>query len=133
MHRSKERFIKIGRAADNDIAINSKTISSYHCTIRLINNRYFIQDLGSTNGTEINGERIKKTVEISKNDSILLANNTELRWGSIEHAFKNKSIKTEQFQKEIVRIGRAADNDVVINNIKVSRYHVEIRKKISIL
>jgi len=129
VHRSKERFIKIGRAADNDIAINSKTISSYHCTIRLINNRYFIEDLGSTNGTNVNGERIKKTVEISKNDSILLANNTELRWGSIEHAFKNKSIKTEQFQKEIVRIGRAADNDVVINNIKVSRYHVEIRKE----
>ncbi len=54
-------IIKIGRAPDNDLVINSDGISRYHAIIRYDRgkDKYFVKDLGSTNGTSINGKKIK--------------------------------------------------------------------------
>jgi hypothetical protein len=50
----------IGRKSENDIIIDNPAISSQHAMLETIRNDIFIEDLGSTNGTYINGRLIKK-------------------------------------------------------------------------
>ena len=56
---SKERTL-IGRKAHNDIQIDNLAVSGEHAAIITIMNDSFIEDLGSTNGTMVNGKPIKK-------------------------------------------------------------------------
>lgn len=57
----KER-IAIGRRPANDIHIDNLAVSGEHATIVTIGNDSFLEDLGSTNGTLVNGKQIKKHV-----------------------------------------------------------------------
>ena len=52
--------LTIGRKADNDIHIDNLAVSGRHAKILTILNDSFIEDLGSTNGTFINGQKINK-------------------------------------------------------------------------
>jgi pSer/pThr/pTyr-binding forkhead associated (FHA) protein len=56
---SKERTT-IGRKAHNDIQIDNLAVSGEHAVIVTILNDSFLEDLGSTNGTLVNGQPIKK-------------------------------------------------------------------------
>ncbi len=54
--------ITVGRRATNDIHIDNLAVSGEHATIVTIGNDSFLEDLGSTNGTLVNGKTIKKHV-----------------------------------------------------------------------
>lgn len=56
---TKERTT-IGRKAHNDIQIDNLAVSGEHAMIVTILNDSFLEDLGSTNGTLVNGQAIKK-------------------------------------------------------------------------
>lgn len=56
---SKERT-SIGRKASNDIQIDNLAVSGEHAVIVTIMNDSFLEDLGSTNGTIVNGNPVKK-------------------------------------------------------------------------
>ena len=64
----KER-ITIGRKAQNDIQIENLAVSGEHACIVTILNDSFLEDLGSTNGTVVNGNQIKKHI-LQNNDVI---------------------------------------------------------------
>ncbi|MCX7958462.1 MAG: DUF4388 domain-containing protein [Deltaproteobacteria bacterium] len=61
----------IGRKSDIDIVIVEDMVSRMHAKIMLNNGQIYIQDLGSTNGTFVNGERIKR-VRLKEGDRILV-------------------------------------------------------------
>ncbi|HKP86083.1 MAG TPA: trypsin-like peptidase domain-containing protein [Blastocatellia bacterium] len=71
----RERFdaerITIGRAADNALCFNDgqRRVSSHHAEIVLRDDHYLLRDLGSTNGTMINGRRVVAS-EIQHDDLI---------------------------------------------------------------
>lgn len=56
--------ITIGRSSENDIQIRDKYISRKHLRVRQRGNRYFVKDLGSENGTFINGIQIPLGINI---------------------------------------------------------------------
>lgn len=55
----KER-LTIGRKADNDIPIDNLAVSGKHALVITILDDSFLEDLGSTNGSYVNGKLIKK-------------------------------------------------------------------------
>jgi len=65
----------IGRnPKDSPYIINHADVSRKHARIKVENNRVFIEDLGSTNGTSVNGQSIddKGLVSVSSGDQIII-------------------------------------------------------------
>jgi hypothetical protein len=60
----------IGRKDDNTIMIKDGFVSSYHARIIVKNNRIFIEDLKSTNGTFKNGTKIDGIEELLNGDTL---------------------------------------------------------------
>lgn len=56
---SKER-VTIGRHVDNDIALADKAVSGHHAQIITILRDSFLEDLNSTNGTQVNNKAVSK-------------------------------------------------------------------------
>ena len=52
--------LTLGRSPDNDIVIDDPSVSREHARLSNENGRYYIEDLGSMNGTMMNGKRVKK-------------------------------------------------------------------------
>ncbi|WP_287019962.1 FHA domain-containing protein, partial [Dictyoglomus sp.] len=50
----------IGREQENDIVIPNPTVSRFHAKIIRSEDKYFIEDLGSANGTMVNGIKVTK-------------------------------------------------------------------------
>jgi pSer/pThr/pTyr-binding forkhead associated (FHA) protein len=65
------REIVIGRSSDLDMVLVEDMVSRKHAKIVTDDNTVSIQDLGSTNGTFVNGEKIRK-VELKDGDRILI-------------------------------------------------------------
>lgn len=71
---SKER-VTVGRHADNDIPLNDKAVSGHHAVIITILQDSFLEDLDSTNGTQVNGKQIAKH-PLSHGDVISIGRNS---------------------------------------------------------
>ncbi len=67
---TKERTT-IGRKPHNDIQIDNLAVSGEHAVIVTILNDSFLEDLGSTNGTLVNGQQVKKHF-LQNNDMVEL-------------------------------------------------------------
>ncbi|MGD8407977.1 MAG: FHA domain-containing protein [Thiohalophilus sp.] len=65
--------ISIGRKHGNDIQLNDLTVSGRHSLIVTMGEHVYVDDLGSTNGTLLNGARITKTL-LKQSDVIQVGN-----------------------------------------------------------
>ncbi|MEO8438713.1 MAG: FHA domain-containing protein [Spartobacteria bacterium] len=57
-HELTEEKITIGRGPDNMLQIDDPSVSGRHAHLLLIDDRYQLNDLGSTNGTRVNSELV---------------------------------------------------------------------------
>jgi hypothetical protein len=71
---NKER-VTIGRSPDNDIPLNDKAVSGHHAVVITILQDSFLEDLDSTNGTQVNGKQVAKH-PLSNGDTISIGRNT---------------------------------------------------------
>ena len=67
-HLIDQPEIIIGRDLRSTIVINDVEVSRSHCRISTYENGVYIEDLNSTNGTFINGDRVTKSTAISDGD-----------------------------------------------------------------
>lgn len=70
-YRIKGRPVRVGRVPENDIVINNLGVSRRHAEIIEENGKYYIQDLGSVNGTYVNGQKVEKDL-LNDKDEILI-------------------------------------------------------------
>jgi len=63
----------LGRDEDCDIRIDHKSISKLHSVIAKTDGLLLIRDLGSTNGTRVNGQRVRRAA-LLPNDTLAVAN-----------------------------------------------------------
>ena len=93
----KER-VTIGRKPQNDIQIENLAVSSEHARIVTILNDSFLEDLGSTNGTLVNGNPIKK--HILQNNDVIEIGKYMLKFTSEAPAVSQAS--PEEFERTMV-------------------------------
>lgn len=65
-----EGGLLVGRGSFCDIILTDEYVSIRHCKVFLENGEVFIEDLGSTNGTLVDGEKIEKKSGLKAGQSI---------------------------------------------------------------
>lgn len=56
--------VRIGRDADNDLVLDTDLVSRHHCELKFRDQKLFVCDLESTNGTFVRAEQIEGEVEL---------------------------------------------------------------------
>jgi hypothetical protein len=70
----EDREIIVGRSSDLDMVLVEEMVSRRHARIQLVGGSVNIDDLGSTNGTFVNGERVTHA-ELQEGDRVLIGSN----------------------------------------------------------
>ncbi|MCS6920236.1 MAG: FHA domain-containing protein [Fimbriimonadales bacterium] len=133
----------VGRDPSSDVLISDGTVSRRHACIIVQQNHAYLQDLGSTNGTQLNGQPVGA-------ERVPLPPNAELLFGSVAMTLElPEGFETPAVAAEVApplahlvgvsdfslrfplytrpqRIGRRAGNDIVIPDAYVSGQHAVI-------
>ncbi|NJD59095.1 MAG: FHA domain-containing protein [Anaerolineae bacterium] len=189
--------ILLGREPTNTIQIDSPGVSRKHAHLIFQNGRYLLEDLGSSNGTSVNGERVTTPRSLNNGDIISLGKLVHMEFQAklplvaatmvenefppesgtfieepfeptliettapdeaesaipvpdesqmtmigqeplspqvvpppqIKVAIAGEEVKTYTLSTSRVTIGRAEDNDIVVNSRIVSRHHAILEKE----
>ena len=134
----------VGRRDDATIRVDHELVSRSHAVLRRTDTAWVLEDLGSSNGTFVDGAhvervRITSTVAVRFGDpdtGPLVEFRVPAREPVLEPVLEPAlapapaaGTLSEIYRPEstVVRIGRAADNDLVIDDLVVSRRHAELR------
>ncbi len=133
----------IGRDPSSDVLISDGTVSRRHACIIIEENHAYLQDLGSTNGTQLNGQPVGA-------ERTPVPPNATLQFGSVQmtlelpEGFETPTVAAEvapplaylvgvsdaslrfPLYTRLQRIGRRAGNDIVIPDAYVSGQHATI-------
>src|ERR1700677_3458812 len=63
----------VGRKQDCDLRLDHKSVSKMHCILVKTDGLLLLRDLGSTNGTRVNGTRVRRAA-LLPNDQLTIAN-----------------------------------------------------------
>lgn len=95
-HADKTRFrlnrpVSLGRSSACEIALNDTECSRQHALINpQAGSEFWIVDLGSTNGTHVNGRRLVRPTQLTNGDRILLGRSELVFHGGVSHAAVKK-------------------------------------------
>jgi pSer/pThr/pTyr-binding forkhead associated (FHA) protein len=74
MYRVSGQTLSMGRSPDNDLILRDPATSGHHARIERRGAQFYIVDLGSTNGTQVNGEQVQEK-ELKHGDRITVGQN----------------------------------------------------------
>ena len=106
----------IGSGGDCDIVVAQPRVSRRHCRFTELADGHLVEDLGSSNGTYVNGERIAEATRVSAGDTITLGALVPMPWPPSSGAPG----------ATVLRIGRKSENDIVLDDARVSSYHARL-------
>jgi pSer/pThr/pTyr-binding forkhead associated (FHA) protein len=76
-----EGGLKLGRAPDNDVVVETDGTSRYHATLLYDNGTLWLRDTGSRNGVFVNDIRVVGHKALKVGDAVsILGNRLEVRW-----------------------------------------------------
>jgi pSer/pThr/pTyr-binding forkhead associated (FHA) protein len=74
-HRAGDHALRLGRSPDNDVILRDPATSGHHARLERRGETFWLVDLGSTNGTFVNGEAIQEK-QLSHGDRVTLGQNS---------------------------------------------------------
>jgi pSer/pThr/pTyr-binding forkhead associated (FHA) protein len=80
VYRLDSLVITVGRDLSNNVVIQDPEVSRFHARLRRAANGYLIEDMGSTNGTFVNGVNTNGAHELRTDDVIKLARQVRLQY-----------------------------------------------------
>lgn len=88
----KDGVTTLGRTSDNDIAFpGDSNVSRYHAEIESRGGEFCLIDLGSSNGTTVNGVKVSGETYLKPGDRILLGGSSEVSFETPETPAEEKS------------------------------------------
>ena len=105
--------IAIGSHPSNDVVLDDTTVSRRHATLTRTPSGFELADLGSTNGTFVNGRHVRKPIALKSGD--------EIKFGSVRFAFDPASVPRR------MRRGLVILTVMFIAGFAVARYRSGIR------
>ncbi|MFI9202395.1 FHA domain-containing protein [Streptomyces sp. NPDC053048] len=141
---SPSRIYHVGRDPSSDIVLQDARVSWHHAVLRPVEDHWTLEDTGSTNGTYTEGHRIQ-TLDVGPGTVVRFGNPSDGpaavvtgvhrrpadRPSSVSHPSATGTFRqpttVRQLPARSVRIGRAADNDLIVDDLVVSRHHAELR------
>jgi DNA-binding NtrC family response regulator len=90
-----QNTITIGSKDDNEIVLEDGTVSRKHCRIVQADDTYVAEDLDSTNGTYINGVRIKRAY--LEPGSVLAVGNTRIEFNPVDQEVSVEPSESDRF------------------------------------
>lgn len=105
----------VGTAPDCDIVVQGTVVSGHHCRLCLYDAQYVLEDLGSRNGTFVNGHRLQPNarVYVSVSDVVTLGTSIPFPWPTPAVI--------------IITIGRNPSSDIQLDYPMISWDHARIR------
>lgn len=93
----------IGRTDKNDIVLDNIGVSSRHAKIINQDDCYYITDMGSTNGTIVNGEKITRQQSLEHDDDIMIGNKHHLKFiaSSIDYSSRSRQRDPEPVEDQL--------------------------------
>ena len=76
----QEKVVIFGRSETADVTIDHIGVSRQHMQVSFYNGAYLVEDLGSRNGTFVNGARIEKAVSLDPGDEVQVGPGVRLRF-----------------------------------------------------
>ncbi len=105
--------VTLGRATDNTLPIDDASLSSHHAQLSPGEQGYILTDLGSTNGTTLNGAPVKPEEEH------ILSAGDRIRFGSIESVYDPENADEDaQDLPEKKRVAKVASKSVKPSNFQ---------------
>lgn len=100
------------------------TVSARHCRVTPRDGAFFLEDLGSVNGTFVKGTKITTAVRVSPGDAVTLGRTVKFPWKRLLALIQSSG--SDEAAHTIIRVGRYPDNDVVLNYPAISGYHARV-------
>ncbi|MFN8609760.1 MAG: FHA domain-containing protein [Vulcanimicrobiota bacterium] len=120
----------LGRDSKCDKVISDGEVSRNHARVAEKDGKYYLQDMGSTNGTYLNGKRLEpsKWVEFNPGDVLRLGQNLEINRSPHDLPEQLPELKLPS-NNQALTIGRAPENSIQTPWADASRSHAVIQNK----
>jgi ABC-type multidrug transport system ATPase subunit len=112
----------VGSDASCDLVVSDPTVSGRHCRLTRTEQGFTLEDLGSTNGTYVDGAKIpaRQPVAVARGQHVTVGLNAPLPWP------RDPAASARPHSPGVIRIGRSPDSDVVIDYPVISWDHARI-------
>ncbi len=122
--------ITIGRLSGSRVQIDDPRVSRQHLTVRMVEDRWVLEDTGSSYGTYLDGRRVDR-VTIERATTVRLGDPGDGPWLRLTPVAEREQAPpapAHELASTVVTIGRDAQNLIVLDDPLVSRRHAELRQ-----
>lgn len=122
----------IGKAPDCDLVVAKDVVSQKHCRLSFEGGKYILEDLGSTNGTFVNGYRLepRTPVYVSSTDKLTLGQTLPMPWPELKSQSRPEvpAAFSQSSSGVVLTIGRSPDSAIQLDYPMISWEHARITR-----